>query len=694
MKGCEKHTSAPHDARHCARPVQLLLQCLKHFLTPPALPKQCAQDLVGAYLFDMLQLFTIKFFRFLSQPVRRVTSRVRDSIDLSAEHDADSPQRLQRALEEEEAQIDRGDEDTEDSLVDRTAGARGLGFADVRYDDDEEPRDEENEDDENGDPRALLPDFPFIPNANAMHEETQPGRMVAHGDELLQQLWHAQEQNQKPITTDHRAENIRENSEDGKQVQQLQTQGRFQQRARAARHNATPMVEEPAALDEQHRSEENNTEGVEYFEAGENVNFQTAMSKLNPSALAEAFAAEATASQAGMHADVTARNEEDPYSQFSELLHPSQRPRKPKPKPQSQSMRASKDSTPKNGVSDEEPEGQKMPNRSRSAQELQQQDQEQNAHRRAEAFMREQHAVASENAGAPETDAGEDDEDNVASVGTPEEEIEFEELAFEKKIGQGAFGDVMRGQYKGGYVAVKRLRMTQVKQAAVNDFRKEITLLCKLRHPNVVRLIGVCTKPPELCIVMEYAGRGCLYAIVHNPRVKLQHSHHVQWAEETARGMEYLHRRERNKPPIIHRDLKSGNLLVDSQWKIKISDFGLARIRETSHAHTQVGTFAWMAPEVLENKPYAEPADMYSFAIVMWECLTRQEPFKGMHPMQIMRAIDRGERPRMPAGVHSTLEFVRIMELCWSHNPEHRPTFKSVLTALQKINPKETVSVS
>jgi sterile alpha motif and leucine zipper-containing kinase AZK len=85
---------------------------------------------------------------------------------------------------------------------------------------------------------------------------------------------------------------------------------------------------------------------------------------------------------------------------------------------------------------------------------------------------------------------------------------------------------------------------------------------------------------------------------------------------------------------------------------------------------------------------------MYSFAIVMWECLTRQEPFKGMHPMQIMRAIDRGERPRMPAGVHSTLEFVRIMELCWSHNPEHRPTFKSVLTALQKINPKETVSVS
>ena len=104
----------------------------------------------------MLQLLTIKSFRFLSQPVRRVTSRVRDSIDLSAEHDADSPQRLQRALEEEEAQIDRGDEDTEDSLVDRTAGARGLGFADVRYDDDEEPRDEENEDNENGDPRALL----------------------------------------------------------------------------------------------------------------------------------------------------------------------------------------------------------------------------------------------------------------------------------------------------------------------------------------------------------------------------------------------------------------------------------------------------------------------------------------------------------------------------------------------------------
>lgn len=102
-------------------------------------------------------------------------------------------------------------------------------------------------------------------------------------------------------------------------------------------------------------------------------------------------------------------------------------------------------------------------------------------------------------------------------------------------------------------MAIKRLRLGQVKRSAVNDFRKEIKLLCKLRHPNIIRLIGACTRPTEMFIVMEYARLGSLFSIVHKPHIRLDHAHQVQWAEETARGMEYLHRPEANKPPIIHR---------------------------------------------------------------------------------------------------------------------------------------------
>lgn len=95
-----------------------------------------------------------------------------------------------------------------------------------------------------------------------------------------------------------------------------------------------------------------------------------------------------------------------------------------------------------------------------------------------------------------------------------------------------------------------------------------------------------------------------------------------------------------------------------------------------------------MAPEVLEQKPYDERADVYSFAVVMYELLTWQEPFKGLHPMQIMRAIDRGERPALPsepdcpATRQCPPAYVALMDKCWAREPEGRPTFGQALAEL------------
>eukprot|EP00899_Mesostigma_viride_P028772 jgi/Mesvir1/907/Mv17468-RA.1 len=278
------------------------------------------------------------------------------------------------------------------------------------------------------------------------------------------------------------------------------------------------------------------------------------------------------------------------------------------------------------------------------------------------------------------TDAGERGwgggygEDGLDDVAMSEIEIPISEIKFGQKIGQGAFGDVVRGEWKGTAVAVKRLTNVTAassKSSAVRDFRREVSMLYKVRHPNVVLFMGACTVPPDLCIVMEEYANGSLFSVLHRKSFRIDMATVVRWATEIARGMVHLHTRS---PPIVHRDLKSVNLLLDDNWHIKVSDFGLARTKANSYAYTQVGTWGWMAPEVLDNAPYNEKADVYSFGVVLWELITREEPFKGMHPMQIMRAIDRGERPPIPEG--TLPEYKQLVNDAWHTEPRCRPTFE------------------
>lgn len=129
--------------------------------------------------------------------------------------------------------------------------------------------------------------------------------------------------------------------------------------------------------------------------------------------------------------------------------------------------------------------------------------------------------------------------------------------------------------------------------------------------------------------------------------------------------MNYLHTRS---PPIVHRDLKSSNVLMYADNCVKVSDFGLARTKARSFVNTQVGTWAWMAPEVLENAPYTDLADVYSFGIVLHEMLTGQDPFKGMHPIQVTPiVVDKKERPPVPIGL--VPRGIDLMVACWDHEP-------------------------
>ncbi|KAL3185465.1 hypothetical protein MRX96_005484 [Rhipicephalus microplus] len=176
-------------------------------------------------------------------------------------------------------------------------------------------------------------------------------------------------------------------------------------------------------------------------------------------------------------------------------------------------------------------------------------------------------------------------------------EIPFEAIGQLQFVGSGAQGAVFVGQLRDETVAVKK-----VTSLAETDIRH----LRKLNHPNIVAFKGVCTQEPCFCIVMEYCPYGQLYDALKNGRI-IPPATVVEWSKHIASGMNYLHSRS-----IIHRDLKSPNILISYNDVLKISDFGTCRQwSERSTKMSFAGTVAWMAPEVIRNEPCSEKVDIW-----------------------------------------------------------------------------------
>lgn len=172
-----------------------------------------------------------------------------------------------------------------------------------------------------------------------------------------------------------------------------------------------------------------------------------------------------------------------------------------------------------------------------------------------------------------------------------------------------------------------------------------------LHHPNVVLFLGACTKKPNLCLVLEYCTHRSLHHFLKNEdkhHIRITMSHVLRFALDIARGVYYLHR----KQSIVQRDLKARNILVDESLNAKVADFGLSRVIDEEEANklTACGTPAWTAPEVVRMEQYTEKVDVYSFGIIMWELITRQEPYGGRKGVQIAyAAAEQGLRPDIPS---------------------------------------------
>ena len=216
----------------------------------------------------------------------------------------------------------------------------------------------------------------------------------------------------------------------------------------------------------------------------------------------------------------------------------------------------------------------------------------------------------------------------------------------------------------------------------MKDFATELAIMVKLRSPRIVSVYGVVTTDSSwLGLVVEYCAGGDLReALDADDAASIDEAQRRSWLSDIALGMAYLYSKG-----VEHRDLKTLNVLLDGdRRRCKVSDFGLSQSESLNTAATQStmgggakGTPSYMAPELLEDNLFDEKSDVYSFAIVIWEIWDGGVPWYGLKPVQITRkVVDKRERPPPPEGAPTDL--VALMQRCWDHEPDARPTFAAI----------------
>lgn len=261
--------------------------------------------------------------------------------------------------------------------------------------------------------------------------------------------------------------------------------------------------------------------------------------------------------------------------------------------------------------------------------------------------------------------------------------IDMKDIFIKQKIGRGSFGDIYLALWKSTEVAVKKIPYKSLDDETIRELSNEARIMNSIRHPHVLSLMGISPYPPEVCIIMEYMSHGSLFEVIKDKKIPLSWELKKRIASDAAKGMNFLHHHE---PIIIHRDLKTQNLLLDDGWRVKVADFGLSRIIEekVSTTMTICGTPCWTAPEVLRNQKYSIKADIYSFGICLWELSTRKSPYQGMSSYQVMFEV--ASKNLRPPVDDIPAPWRNLMIACWSENPDERPEFDEIIKQIELIN--------
>ncbi|XP_057967672.1 cysteine-rich receptor-like protein kinase 34 isoform X2 [Malania oleifera] len=270
----------------------------------------------------------------------------------------------------------------------------------------------------------------------------------------------------------------------------------------------------------------------------------------------------------------------------------------------------------------------------------------------------------------------------------------------ENKLGEGGFGPVYKGKLRSGQeIAVKRLSKTS--KQGQNEFENEVTLIAKLQHVNLVRLLGFCSKGKEKMLIYEYMPNKSLDFYIFDPIAQslLNWNMRVHIIEGVIQGLLYL--QEYSRLTILHRDLKASNILLDNEMRPKISDFGMARIFEKDEHEKNssqiVGTYGYVPPECVKNGIYSVKSDVYSFGVLLLQIISgrRNDCTYGTgenlnlteHAYELWKA-GKGMEFMDPSldDASSTCKLMRCMQvalLCLQEKPENRPSMLEVYSMLK-----------
>eukprot|EP01090_Pellita_catalonica_P007999 TRINITY_DN18635_c0_g1_i1.p1 TRINITY_DN18635_c0_g1~~TRINITY_DN18635_c0_g1_i1.p1 ORF type:complete len:328 (+),score=63.93 TRINITY_DN18635_c0_g1_i1:53-985(+) len=271
-------------------------------------------------------------------------------------------------------------------------------------------------------------------------------------------------------------------------------------------------------------------------------------------------------------------------------------------------------------------------------------------------------------------------------------QLSGEELEFDEEVGQGAFSHVYKGRFRGQTIAIKVLDKN-VEGSDLKGFQKELEIMSSIRSPNVVFFFGAVIEP-KLCLVTEFMERGSLSDVMGDKTLKFDWRLLFKLAIEAAAAMNVLHCW---KPSIVHRDLKSPNLLVDKNFAVKVADFGLARFKTENNKSSLAklrGTYAYAAPETYKGETYTNKSDVYSFAIILWELVKRnlsgehQLPFSEYKHLRfafqiIIQTAKYDLRPTVPANCPAQVK--TMIEACWHKDPENRYEFSEIVEKLKVL---------
>ena len=300
--------------------------------------------------------------------------------------------------------------------------------------------------------------------------------------------------------------------------------------------------------------------------------------------------------------------------------------------------------------------------------------------------------------------------------------VEFSELEMIERIGAGAFGEIYKCRWRGILVAAKCIKASKIqrewllkkgadvknsdriqnrieairqaaiteeeKEEALADFRKEISFMRRLRHPNVAMMLGYSFSDNVEVMITEIC-RCSLLDIFKANKInnwQLPKRTQIVYAQQLAQGMNYLHT---GRTPLIHRDLKPANLLIDFSGILKITDFGLATIRPQANQTKQevflmtgeTGSYRFMAPEVFRHEEYTDSVDVYSYSMILYQIILGDAPWGSLSGLDaVTKAAVDGERPLIPRNVDGRLS--SLLKQCWDENPFSRPSFAEIIEIL------------